>query len=146
MLLWPRLVCGSTAVPWSSPGLRLPKPSGHWRLVAQGPSLFLHLTWSGDSLYQLEVWRGQSYASSQWLCVFTVIMPAKCVCSVSPRFLYRRLTFCFLPLATILESPLGSLESGPGYTVFQTERIAEQKLNLSSRVGRLRERNWNRDG
>jgi hypothetical protein len=27
MLLWPRLVCGSTAVPRSSPGLRLPKPS-----------------------------------------------------------------------------------------------------------------------
>jgi hypothetical protein len=31
--------------------------------------------------------------------------PAKCVSSVSPRFHYRRLTFCFLPLATILESP-----------------------------------------
>jgi hypothetical protein len=28
MLLWPRLVCGSTAVPQSSPGPRLPKPSG----------------------------------------------------------------------------------------------------------------------
>jgi uncharacterized protein (DUF2147 family) len=31
-------------------------------------------------------------------------MPAKCVSSVSPRFHYRRLTFCFLPLAAILES------------------------------------------
>jgi hypothetical protein len=40
------------------------------------------------------------------LCLFSVIMPAKCVCSVSPRFHYRRLTFCFLPLATILESPI----------------------------------------
>jgi hypothetical protein len=29
MLLWPRLVCGSTAVPQSSPGLCLPKLSGH---------------------------------------------------------------------------------------------------------------------
>jgi hypothetical protein len=28
MLLWPRLVCGSTTVPGSSPGLRLPKLSG----------------------------------------------------------------------------------------------------------------------
>jgi hypothetical protein len=28
MLLWPRLVCGGTAVPRSSPGPRLPKPSG----------------------------------------------------------------------------------------------------------------------
>jgi hypothetical protein len=38
------------------------------------------------------------------LCVFSVIFPAKCVCSISPRFHYRRLAFCFLPLATILES------------------------------------------
>jgi hypothetical protein len=39
------------------------------------------------------------------LCLFSVIMPAKCVSSVSPRFHYRRLAFCFLPLAAILESP-----------------------------------------
>jgi hypothetical protein len=38
------------------------------------------------------------------LCLFSVIMPAKCVSGVSPRFHYRRLAFCFLPLATILES------------------------------------------
>jgi hypothetical protein len=38
------------------------------------------------------------------LCLFSVIMPAKCVSSVSPRFHYRRVTFCFLPLAAILES------------------------------------------
>jgi hypothetical protein len=38
------------------------------------------------------------------LCFFSVIMPAKCVSSISPRFHYRRLAFCFLPLATILES------------------------------------------
>jgi hypothetical protein len=38
------------------------------------------------------------------LCLFSVIMPAKGVSGVSPRFHYRRLTFCFLPLATILES------------------------------------------
>jgi hypothetical protein len=40
------------------------------------------------------------------LCLFSVIMPAKCVSSISPRFHYRRLTFCFLPLAAILESLL----------------------------------------
>jgi hypothetical protein len=39
------------------------------------------------------------------LCLFSVIMPAKCVSSISPRFHYRRLTFCSLPLAAILESP-----------------------------------------
>jgi hypothetical protein len=39
------------------------------------------------------------------LCLFSVIMPAECVSSVSPRFHYRRVTFCFLPLAAILEFP-----------------------------------------
>jgi hypothetical protein len=39
------------------------------------------------------------------LCLFSVIMPAQCVSSISPRFHYRRLAFCFLPLAAILESP-----------------------------------------
>jgi hypothetical protein len=37
-------------------------------------------------------------------CLFLVILPAKCVSSVSPRFHYRMLTFCFLPLAAILDS------------------------------------------
>jgi hypothetical protein len=37
------------------------------------------------------------------LCLLSVIMPAKCVSSISPRFHYRRLTFCFLPLAAILD-------------------------------------------
>jgi hypothetical protein len=39
------------------------------------------------------------------LCLFSVIMPGMCVSSISPRFHYRKLAFCFLPLATILESP-----------------------------------------
>jgi hypothetical protein len=39
------------------------------------------------------------------LCLFSVIMPAKCVSSISPGFHYRRLAFCLLPLAAILESP-----------------------------------------
>jgi hypothetical protein len=34
-------------------------------------------------------------------CLFSVILPAKCVSSISPRFHYRRLTFCFLPLAAM---------------------------------------------
>jgi hypothetical protein len=38
------------------------------------------------------------------LCLFSVFMPATCVSSFSPRFHYRRLAFCFLPLAAILES------------------------------------------
>jgi hypothetical protein len=37
-------------------------------------------------------------------CLFSVILPVKCVSSISPRFHYRWLTFYFLPVATILES------------------------------------------
>jgi hypothetical protein len=69
MLLWPRVVCGSTAVPLSSPCLRLPKPSWHGQLAALGPSWFLRLMLSGDALHWLEVWRGQSFASSRWFCL-----------------------------------------------------------------------------
>jgi hypothetical protein len=55
-------------VPLSSPcGLRLPKPSGCCHLVAaREPSWFLCLTWSGDAMCRLEVWRSQSFASSWW--------------------------------------------------------------------------------
>jgi hypothetical protein len=38
-------------------------------------------------------------------CLFSVVLPASCVSSVSPRFHYRRHSFCFLPLHAILESP-----------------------------------------
>jgi hypothetical protein len=37
-------------------------------------------------------------------CIFSVVLPAKCVSSISPRFHYRRHAFCFFSLATILES------------------------------------------
>jgi hypothetical protein len=39
-------------------------------------------------------------------CLFSVVLPARCVSSASPRFHYRRHTFCFLPLAAILEPPV----------------------------------------
>jgi hypothetical protein len=41
MLIWPRLFCGSTMVPLSSPCPCLPMPSGCRHLVAWGSSLFL---------------------------------------------------------------------------------------------------------
>jgi hypothetical protein len=37
-------------------------------------------------------------------CLFSVVFPVRCISSISPRFYIRRHTFCFLPLATILES------------------------------------------
>jgi hypothetical protein len=56
-LFWPRVVCGSTAY-------RLV------HLVCVFPShLGAGCWWCGDSLRRLEVWRGQSFASSQWFCL-----------------------------------------------------------------------------
>jgi hypothetical protein len=37
-------------------------------------------------------------------CLFSVVFPVRCMSSVSPRFYFRKHTFCFLPLVTILES------------------------------------------
>jgi hypothetical protein len=37
-------------------------------------------------------------------CLFSVVLPVRCISSVSPRFYFRRHAFCFLPLAAILES------------------------------------------
>jgi hypothetical protein len=37
-------------------------------------------------------------------CLFSVVFPVRCISSVSPRLYFRRHAFCFLPLATILES------------------------------------------
>jgi hypothetical protein len=67
----------------SGPGLSVGVPRYHEahlvcvfpsRLGAsdRGPSLFLSLMWSGDSLPWLEVWRGQSFVFSQWLCLLSV--------------------------------------------------------------------------
>jgi hypothetical protein len=55
-------------VPLSSPcGLCFPMRSGRWHLAAAWePSWFLPLTWSGNVTHGLEVWRSQSFASSQW--------------------------------------------------------------------------------
>jgi hypothetical protein len=54
-------------MPLSSPcGLRLPKRSGSWRLVAWEPSWFLLLTWSRDAMCGLGVWRSQTFSSSLW--------------------------------------------------------------------------------
>jgi hypothetical protein len=39
-------------------------------------------------------------------CLFSVVFPVRCISSVSPRFYIRRHSFCFLPLAAILESLL----------------------------------------
>jgi hypothetical protein len=67
-----------------------------WHLVAREPSWFLHLTWSGDAMHGLGVWRCRSFASS---CGFS----CKVFSSISPRFYFKKHTFCFLPLVTIFK-------------------------------------------
>jgi hypothetical protein len=87
-LLWPRFVCGRTEVPQNSPGPCLPKPYGHWPLAAPGALLV--------SPFNVK-WRFSAPAGDEEgskLCLFSVIMPAKCVSSVFPRFQYRRVAFC----------------------------------------------------
>jgi hypothetical protein len=65
MLIWPRVVCGSAMYHLAHLMVHVcVQVTG-----GPGPSWFLHLTWRGDSLRRLEVWRGQSFASSQWFCL-----------------------------------------------------------------------------
>jgi hypothetical protein len=39
-------------------------------------------------------------------CLFSVVLLARCVSCIAPRFQYRRHAFCFLPLDAILEQAL----------------------------------------
>jgi hypothetical protein len=82
-------------IPLSSPCLRLPKPSGHGRLAALLVSPFNMKSRFSEPAGGVE---GSKF------CLFWVALPARCVSSISPRFHCRRLAFCFLPLAAILES------------------------------------------
>jgi hypothetical protein len=96
MLVWPRIVCGSTVY-------RLA------HLVRVFPScLGKGVWWPGGPLVCLfnVKWRCSAPAGGvegSNFCLFSVALPAMCVSSISPRFHYRRHAFCFLPLATILE-------------------------------------------
>jgi hypothetical protein len=121
MLRWPRLVCGSTAVAWSSPGPHLPKPSGRQRLGALLVSP-VNVKW------RFSAPAGGVEGSKLYL--FSVIMPAKCVFGVSPRFHYRRLTFCFLHLGAILESSRPCLNKTL-HKKGMAERLKEYNLTSS---------------
>jgi hypothetical protein len=72
-------------------------------------------------------------------CLFSVVLPARCVSSVSPRFHCRRLAICFLPLATILESPYVFLIIAYVFSSTKLEKRAEQILPGSKEAGRKRE-------
>jgi hypothetical protein len=65
MLICPRVVCGSTTC-CSVLLLCSSKQVKSWCLVAWEPSWFLRLTWCGDAMCGLGVWKCQSFASSSW--------------------------------------------------------------------------------
>jgi hypothetical protein len=86
--------CGTVKLTWSASSQAI------WVPATGGPGALL------VSPFNMK-WRFSAPAGGvegSKLCLFSVIMPAKCVSGVSPRFHYRRLAFCFLPLAAILES------------------------------------------
>jgi hypothetical protein len=68
VLIWPRIVCGSTSCHLAHLVVRVfPSHLGCCCLAAaQEPSWFLHLMGSGDAMRRLEVWRSQRFASSWW--------------------------------------------------------------------------------
>jgi hypothetical protein len=85
--------CSTAKLTWSASSQAV------WELVTGSPGALL------VSLFKVK-WRFSALAGGvegSKLCLFSVIMPAKCVSGVSPRFHYWRLAFCFLPLAAILE-------------------------------------------
>jgi hypothetical protein len=98
MLIWPRVVCGSTVCHLLSLSA---STQAIWARVTGGPGALL------VSPFNVK-WRCSAQAGGvegSEFCLFSVALPARCVSSVSPRFHFRRLAFCFLPLAAILESP-----------------------------------------
>jgi hypothetical protein len=75
-----------------------PKQIWSQYLAAQGPSWFLSVTWCGEALCGEGVW------GVRFLLLLGVFFSAKCVSSISARFLiYRSHAVCFLPLVTILD-------------------------------------------
>jgi hypothetical protein len=77
-----------------------PKQIWSWCLVAWEPSCFLSVIWHGEALYRLGI---QGVRVLLLLGVF----PARCVSSISARFLIHRAhAVCFLPLVVILDPPL----------------------------------------
>jgi hypothetical protein len=97
LLMWPRVVCGSTTCHLAHLVVCVSWAGRSWHLAAREPSWFLHLPSSGDAMCRLRVWRSQ-------FCLFSVVFPVRCISNISPRFYFRKHAFCFLPLVTILES------------------------------------------
>jgi hypothetical protein len=66
MMIWPRVVCGSTVCCLAHLVVCFSWVGRSWHLAAWNPSWFLCLLWSGDAMHGLGVWRSRGFASSQW--------------------------------------------------------------------------------
>jgi hypothetical protein len=75
-------------------GLCLPKQSGSTGALLVSP---FNVKW------RCSAWTGSVEQSK--FCLFSVFFPARCIPRISPRFYFRKHTFCFLPIVAILESP-----------------------------------------
>jgi hypothetical protein len=99
MLIWPRVVCGSTTYHLAHLVVHI-FPSRLGTAVWWRPRVLL------VSPFNVK-WRCSARVGGvegSKFCLFSVVLPVRCVSSVFGRFHFRRHTFCILPLVTILES------------------------------------------
>jgi hypothetical protein len=100
MLMWPRVVFGSTACClahlWSASSQAI------WALLSGGSAGAL-LVSPFYVMWECYAWAGGVEESK--FCLFSVVFPVMCIFSIFPWFYFRKHTFCFLPLTAILESP-----------------------------------------
>jgi hypothetical protein len=98
MLIWPRIVCRSTMSCLAHLVVHV-FPShlgaGIWQWSGSPPVSPFNVKWRCYS------WAGGVEESK--FCLL-VVFPVRCISSISPRFYFRKHTFCFLLLAAILES------------------------------------------
>jgi hypothetical protein len=91
MLIWPRVVCGTTACRLA---YLAELESGSMGALLVSP---FNVEWG---FYE----QAGGVEASEF-CLFLMVFPARCISSVSPRFYFRKHAFCFIPPVAILESP-----------------------------------------
>jgi hypothetical protein len=83
--------------------------------------------------------------------LFLVVVPVRCIHSISPRFYFRRQTFCFLPLAAIFslaflytnnEQTEKEYMETISFTIASKKKIKYLGLNLTKDVNDLYKENY----
>jgi hypothetical protein len=97
MLIWPRVVSGSTVCHLADLVVCI-FPSGLGAGVWSVGALLV-------SLFDVK-WRCYAKAGGveeSKFCLLSVVFPVRCISSVSPRFYFREHVLCFLPLVAIFQ-------------------------------------------